>query len=72
MSGLEKISRQIIKEIESREIEDKKEVEARKKELCGEISFSGMPKNSDILEFAGEDEERARKLLKTKPMRTIS
>ncbi|MFB6203005.1 MAG: tRNA uridine(34) 5-carboxymethylaminomethyl modification radical SAM/GNAT enzyme Elp3 [Candidatus Nanohaloarchaea archaeon] len=72
MSDLENLSRQIIDEIENEEISSKDEVEKRKKELCKEYSFPGMPKNSDILEFADEDEDRARKVLKTKPMRTIS
>ncbi|MFB6208650.1 MAG: tRNA uridine(34) 5-carboxymethylaminomethyl modification radical SAM/GNAT enzyme Elp3 [Candidatus Nanohaloarchaea archaeon] len=70
--SLEKISRNIIEEIQDGEIESKQEIEARKKQLCGESDFEGMPKNSDILEFAEEGEEDARKLLKTKPMRTIS
>ncbi|MFB6292364.1 MAG: tRNA uridine(34) 5-carboxymethylaminomethyl modification radical SAM/GNAT enzyme Elp3 [Candidatus Nanohaloarchaea archaeon] len=72
MSGLKQLSRTIIEEIESGDIDSKDDVEARKKELCRETDFSGMPKNSDILQFAEEDEERARKVLKTKPMRTIS
>ncbi|MFB6200275.1 MAG: tRNA uridine(34) 5-carboxymethylaminomethyl modification radical SAM/GNAT enzyme Elp3, partial [Candidatus Nanohaloarchaea archaeon] len=70
--SLRKISREIIEEIEAEELESKEDVESRKKQLCGKYSFQGLPKNSDILEFAGDDEERARKLLKTKPMRTIS
>lgn len=72
MSDLRKLSREIIEEIEDGEIESKDEVESEKKRLCSELSFPGMPKNSDILEFAEEDEEKARKVLKTKPMRTIS
>ncbi|MFB6204732.1 MAG: elongator complex protein 3 [Candidatus Nanohaloarchaea archaeon] len=72
MSDLEKLSRTIIDEIEGEEIDSKDEVEQRKKELCSELGFPGMPKNSDILEFASDDEERARKVLMTKPMRTIS
>jgi elongator complex protein 3 len=72
MSELKKLSRKVIEEIENGEIEDKEDVESRKKQLCSELSFDGMPKNSDILKFAEEDEERAQKVLKTKPMRTIS
>lgn len=72
MSTLEKISRNIIEGIESREIEEREQIEVRKKELCRELSFDGMPKNSDILKFVREDEEKAQDLLKTKPMRTIS
>jgi elongator complex protein 3 len=72
MSELKQLSRQIIEEIESGEIESKEDIEHRKKAICKEISFNGMPKNSDILEFAEDDEKRAQKMLLTKPMRTIS
>jgi elongator complex protein 3 len=72
MSGLKKISRTIIEEIEEGELTSKDEIEQRKKDLCGEISFDGMPKNSDIMEFMDDDETKAKKLLLTKPMRTIS
>jgi elongator complex protein 3 len=72
MSTLKQISRTIIDEIEDGEIQEKDDVEQRKKQLCRETSFDGMPKNSDILKFADDDEETARKVLKTKPMRTIS
>lgn len=70
--SLEKLSRKIIEEIESGEIQSKDDVEKRKKQLCREIEFSGMPKNSDIIEFLEKDEEKARKVLKTKPTRSIS
>ncbi|MFT4868013.1 MAG: elongator complex protein 3 [Candidatus Nanohaloarchaea archaeon] len=72
MSALKKISRTIIEEIENDEIESKDRIESRKKELCRETDFNGMPKNSDILKFAEDEEKKARQLLKTKPMRTIS
>jgi elongator complex protein 3 len=72
MSALKKISRTIIEEIENEEIESKDRIESRKKELCRETEFNGMPKNSDILRFAEDEEEKAKQLLKTKPMRTIS
>lgn len=72
MSDLKQLSRIIIDEIESGELESKDDVEQRKKDLCRELEFPGMPKNSDILEFADENEEDARKTLLTKPMRTIS
>ncbi|MFB6208442.1 MAG: elongator complex protein 3 [Candidatus Nanohaloarchaea archaeon] len=72
MSDLKQLSRTIIDELEAGELESKDDVESRKKELCSELEFPGMPKNSDILEFAEEDEEVARKVLVTKPMRTIS
>lgn len=72
MSELKTLSRKIIEEIEKDELEEKKDVEVRKKELCSELGFSGMPKNSDILKFAKDDEKKAQHVLKTKPMRTIS
>ena len=72
MSKLKQLSRKIIQQIESGELESKEEIEQEKKNLCRELSFPGMPKNSDILEFAEEDEKKAQKLLTTKPMRTIS
>jgi elongator complex protein 3 len=72
MSELKQISRTIIEEIEEGEIESKEEIEQRKKELCRESSFSGMPKNADILNFRDEDEKQAKKLLKKKPTRSIS
>ncbi len=72
MSTLEKISNKIIEEIQSGEITEKDQIEQRKKQLCSQMSFNGMPKNSDILKFVEEDQEKAKKLLKTKPMRTIS
>ncbi|MEF8880335.1 MAG: tRNA uridine(34) 5-carboxymethylaminomethyl modification radical SAM/GNAT enzyme Elp3 [Candidatus Nanohaloarchaea archaeon] len=72
MSDLDTLSRRVIRKIEKEDIGDKQEVEKIKKNLCSELGFGGMPKNSDILEFAEEDEEKAQKVLKTKPMRTIS
>lgn len=72
MNKLKQLSRTIIDEIENGEIEEKERIETRKKELCRETGFSGMPKNSDILKFADKDEEKAKNALKTKPMRTIS
>lgn len=72
MSTLKKLSRSVIEDIEAEQIEDKQEVETLKKKYCREYSFDGMPKNSDILKFVEEDEEHAKKVLKTKPMRTIS
>ena len=72
MTELENISRQIIEEIESGEIDSRDEVESRKKDLCRDSDFSGMPKNSDILEFRNEDEEVAKKMLRKKPSRSIS
>ncbi|MFB6190428.1 MAG: tRNA uridine(34) 5-carboxymethylaminomethyl modification radical SAM/GNAT enzyme Elp3 [Candidatus Nanohaloarchaea archaeon] len=70
--SLRQLSREIAEEIEQGDLESKEEVEQRKKELCSELEFDGMPKNSDILNFVEEDESEAKKLLKTKPMRTIS
>ena len=72
MSDLKTLSRKVIEKIEEEDIDDKKEVEQIKKDFCSELSFSGMPKNSDILKFAEEDEKIAQKVLTTKPMRTIS
>ena len=72
MGNLKKISRTIIDEIEDGEIESKDEIEQRKKELCREIEFSGMPKNADILNFREDDEKKAKKLLMKKPTRSIS
>lgn len=72
MSDLETLSRTIIQEIKQGKIEDKEDIEKRKKQLCSELDFSGMPKNSDIIEFLEDKEEKPRKVLKTKPMRTIS
>ncbi len=72
MTELKHISRTIIEQIEEDKLESKDEIEQKKKQLCRESSFNGMPKNSDILRFVGEDEKKAKKLLKTKPMRTIS
>lgn len=69
---LQELSRRIIESIEQGDLESKEEIEQRKKELCGNLEFGGMPKNSDILNFVEEDEEKAKELLKTKPMRTIS
>jgi len=64
MNALKQISRTIIDEIEEGEIQEKDDVEQRKKQLCRETSFEGMPKNSDILKFAEDDEKKARKVLK--------
>ena len=72
MSTLKQVARRVIDAIENGELTSKEEIEQRKKKVCGETGFGGMPKNSDILKFAEEDEEKAQKLLKTKPMRTIS
>lgn len=72
MSELKTLSRKIAEEIQEGELESKDDIEQRKKQLCSELDFNGMPKNSDILEFVDEDEKEARKMLKTKPMRTIS
>lgn len=72
MNKLKQLSREIIEEIEKGELTEKEEIETRKKELCSEVGFGGMPKNSDILKFAEDSEEQAKKALLTKPMRTIS
>jgi len=72
MTSLKQISRKIIEDIESSDIESKDDIEQKKKQLCRETSFDGMPKNSDILRFVEDDEKKAKHLLKTKPMRTIS
>jgi len=72
MSNLEKVSQKIIEEINSGKIESKKEIESAKKRICSETGFKGMPKNSDILKFVEDDHIEAKKLLTTKPMRTIS
>jgi elongator complex protein 3 len=72
MQQLEELSRTLIQEIQKGEVEDKEQVEKRKKQLCSELGFGGMPKNSDILEYVEEGEEKAQEVLKTKPMRTIS
>lgn len=70
--SLQKLSRKIIEDIEAGKIGSKEGIENRKKKLCRELEFPGVPKNSDILKFTEDDEEKAQKLLKTKPMRTIS
>ena len=44
MSELKQLSREIIEEIQDGEIEEKQEVEKRKKELCSELGFSGVPR----------------------------
>lgn len=72
MTDLKQVSRKIIDKIEEEKINDREEVEKIKKNVCGEIGFDGLPKNSDILKFVEEDEELAKNILKTKPMRTIS
>ncbi len=72
MSDLKQLSRRIIDEIQTGELESKEEIERAKKRLCGELDFNGMPKNSDIISFLEEGEEDAKELLRTKPMRTIS
>ena len=72
MSELKQISRSIIEEIEDGEISSKEEVEKRKKELCRNSDFSGMPKNADILSFREDQEKKAKKVLMKKPTRSIS
>lgn len=72
MSGLKTLSERIIREIENEKIDSKEEVEQRKKDLCREIGLSGMPRNSDILNFADEDQKRAREILRKKPSRSVS
>ncbi len=49
------------------------EVEAAKKEVCGKYSSPKVPKNSDLLDFAGQDyREELEPILQRKPVRTAS
>ena len=70
--SLQKLSNTLVEEIESDELSSRDDIEKRKKELCGKYGLNAVPKNSDILNFAGEDQKKAKNLLKTKPTRSIS
>ncbi len=50
----------------------KKELERYKKEFCARYSLKRLPKNSEILKVASEDEKKQLSVLVTKPVRTIS
>ena len=69
--SLQALAETLVEEIDEGEVENRKEVEKRKKELCSEHGLSAVPKNSDVLEFAPESSD-ARSLLMTKPTRSIS
>jgi len=47
-------------------------LEAAKREVCGKYSSPSVPKNSELLDFAGEDRERVEPVLRRKPVRTAS
>jgi len=70
---MEKLARSIIEDILAGRIKDKASLAKRKKDLAGEFKLKSMPRNSDILGYAGEDEfDDVIGLLQKKPTRTLS
>jgi len=70
---MEKLAREVIEDIIAGRIKDKAGLAKRKKDLAGEYKLKSMPRNSDILQYAGEDEfDDVIGLLQKKPTRTLS
>ncbi len=68
----EKACAELVERLLDGEIE-RDEIEAAKKEVCGKYSAPKVPKNSDLLDFAGEEyREQLEPLLQRKPVRTAS
>ncbi len=70
---MEKLAREIIKGILAEEIKDKRALVKEKARLCEKYGMNKFPKNSEILEFAKNEEyDIVLPLLQKKPMRTMS
>ncbi|UCD04427.1 MAG: tRNA uridine(34) 5-carboxymethylaminomethyl modification radical SAM/GNAT enzyme Elp3 [Candidatus Woesearchaeota archaeon] len=67
---LEKFCKEVVKEIESGRVTNRREIEALKKKLAKKYKLADLPLNSKILEYSSNP--KVRKLLITKPTRTIS
>ena len=73
MADLEGLSRTLIDGILSGRIRDRDALQAEKVRLCRRFSLDEVPRNSDILAYAGDDEREAvLPFLVKKPMRTAS
>ena len=51
---------------------DRDNLEAAKKEVCGNYSSPKVPRNSDLLDFADDHREELESVLRRKPVRTAS
>jgi elongator complex protein 3 len=70
---MEKLAREIIGEILEGRINDKGDFAREKTRLAGKYGLDSVPRNSDILKFAAEEEyDIILPLLQKKPMRTMS
>lgn len=70
---MEGLARELIESIVSGKIKDKDSLVREKARLCEQYHLSTFPKNSEILQFAEEDEyDEVITLLQKKPTRTIS
>lgn len=73
MADLEGLSRTLIDGILSGRIRDRDALQAEKVRLCRRFSLDEVPRNSDILAYASDDEREAvLPFLVKKPMRTAS
>ena len=65
--------REILREILKREIYDLKEIDKLKREVCRRFHLKKVPTNADLLSFTPlEERKKLSKVLKLKPVRTIS
>ncbi len=70
---METVAREIIEKILSGKIKDKSSLAREKARLAAKHKLRSMPRNSDILQYAGEDEyDDVLPLLQKKPTRTLS
>ena len=67
----ERVCEELIGRILAGEI-TRENLEAAKREVCGKHSAPSVPKNSELLDFAGEDRDRVEPVLRRKPVRTAS
>ncbi|ERG88671.1 MAG: histone acetyltransferase, ELP3 family, partial [halophilic archaeon J07HX5] len=66
-----RVCQELIDRILSGEV-TRENLEAAKREVCGKHSAPSVPKNSELLDFAGENRDRVEPVLRRKPVRTAS
>ena len=67
----EQVCAELVERLLAGEI-DRDGLEAAKKEVCGKYSSPKVPRNSDLLDFAGDRREELESVLQRKPVRTAS
>jgi elongator complex protein 3 len=67
----EQVCAELVERLLAGELE-RDDLEAAKKEVCGKYSAPKVPRNSELLDFAGERRDELEPVLRRKPVRTAS